>query len=65
MVNIFPVRLSPEAHLFSLLMLAWTERGEAHSVGTYERMLTDAGYHDMRLHRQPTIPMRVIVADRA
>ena len=60
-----PVRLSPEAHLFSLLMLAWTERGEAHSVGTYEQMLADAGYTSMRLHRQPTIPMRVIVADRA
>jgi C-methyltransferase len=59
-----PVRDSPEAHLFSLLMLVWTDNGEAHSSATYERMLSAAGYAGMRLHRQPTIPMRVIVADR-
>ena len=59
-----PVRLSPEAHLFSLLMLVWTENGEAHSAGTYERMLTAAGYTGMRLHRQLSVPMRVIVAER-
>ncbi len=59
-----PVRDSPEAHLFSLLMLVWTENGEAHSAGTYQRMLASAGYTDMRLHRQAEIPMRIIVADR-
>jgi C-methyltransferase len=59
-----PVRESPEAHLFSLLMLVWTESGEAHSAGTYQRMLSAAGYKDMQLHRQPEIPMRIIVADR-
>jgi C-methyltransferase len=60
-----PVRDSPEAHLFSLLMLVWTENGEAHSAGTYRRMLTAAGYKNMHLHRQAEIPMRIIVADRA
>lgn len=60
-----PVRESPEAHLFSLLMLVWTDNGEAHSAGTYERMLAEAGYANMRLHRQPNIPMRVIVAERS
>lgn len=59
-----PVRESPEAHLFSLLMLVWTEQGEAHSVATYRQILGAAGYTNMRVHRQPTIPMRVIVADR-
>jgi C-methyltransferase len=60
-----PVRESPEAHLFSLLMLVWTDNGEAHSAGSYERMLSAAGYRDMRLYRQDEIPMRVIVAERA
>ena len=46
-------------------MLVWTDNGEAHSAGTYERMLADAGYANMRLHRQPNIPMRVIVAERS
>jgi len=59
-----PIRDSAEAHLFSLLMLVWTANGEAHSVSAYERMLTAAGYANMRLQRQPAIPMRVIVADR-
>jgi hypothetical protein len=59
-----PVQESPEAHLFSLLMLVWTEHGEAHSVATYRRILGAAGYTNMRVNRQHTIPMRVIVADR-
>jgi C-methyltransferase len=59
-----PVRDSPDAHLFSLLMLVWTENGEARSVGYYQRLLAATGYKDMQLHRQAEIPMRIIVADR-
>lgn len=59
-----PVQDSPEAHLFSLLMLVWTDNGEAHSAGTYRQMLAAAGYQGMQLHRQAEIPMRIIVADR-
>jgi C-methyltransferase len=60
-----PVRANAEAHLFSLLMLVWTTQGEAHSSAAYERMLTAAGYTGMRLHRQSTLPMRLIIADRS
>jgi 2-polyprenyl-3-methyl-5-hydroxy-6-metoxy-1,4-benzoquinol methylase len=60
-----PVRESPDAHLFSLLMLVWTEHGEARSVGYYERLLAATGYRNMQVHRQAELPMRIIVADRA
>jgi 2-polyprenyl-3-methyl-5-hydroxy-6-metoxy-1,4-benzoquinol methylase len=60
-----PVRDSPDAHLFSLLMLVWTENGEAPSVGYFQRLLSATGYKDMRLHRQAELPMRIMVADRA
>lgn len=60
-----PVRDSPDAHMLSLLMLVWTESGEAPSVGYYQRLLSATGYKDMQLHRQAELPMRIIVADRA
>jgi C-methyltransferase len=60
-----PVRDSPDAHLFSLLMLVWTESGEAPSVGYFRRLLSATGYKDMQLHRRAELPMRIIVADRA
>jgi C-methyltransferase len=60
-----PVRNSPDAHLFSLLMLVWTESGEAPSVGYFHRLLSATGYKDMQLHRQAGLPFCIIVADRA
>lgn len=59
-----PPRESAEAHLFSILMLAWTAQGETHSAVVYERMLTEAGYTNTRVHRQTALPLRVIVADK-
>lgn len=53
------------AHLLSILMLIWTNEGEVHSAEAYERMLTEAGFTDVRLHPVPALPLRVIVADRA
>jgi C-methyltransferase len=60
-----PVRNSPDAHLFSLLMLVWTEHGEAPSVGYFRELLSATGYRDMQVHRQAGQPMRIVVADRA
>jgi len=60
-----PVRDNPDAHLFSLLMLVWTEYGEAPSVGYFQRLLSSTGYKDMQLHRHAGSPFRTIIADRA
>ncbi|CAM3819279.1 hypothetical protein GCM10009799_41660 [Nocardiopsis rhodophaea] len=52
----------PAPHLFSVLMLAWTSAGEVHSEATYERMLTSAGFDDVRTHGVPSLPFRVVTA---
>jgi SAM-dependent methyltransferase len=52
-----------EAHLLSLLMLAWTSGGKAHSVGTYRRMLATTGFTDIRVCQVTDLPMYVLVAE--
>jgi cyclopropane fatty-acyl-phospholipid synthase-like methyltransferase len=55
----------PAPHLFSILMLVWTHGGEVHSVAAYERMLAAGGFRNPVVHRVPSLPLRVIVAERA
>ncbi len=57
-----PPAADPAPHLFSILMLVWTTRGEVHSFRAYERMLAAAGFSDASLRLVPSLPLRVIVA---
>ena len=59
-----PPALDPEPHLFSILMLVWTFRGEVHSVPAYRRMLATAGFTGGDVVSVPSLPLRVIIADR-
>lgn len=59
-----PPACDPAPHLFSILMLVWTFEGEVHSVASYEGMLRAAGFGAPALHDVPSLPLRVIVADR-
>ena len=56
--------LDPEPHLFSILMLVWTYRGEVHPVPAYRRMLAAAGFTGAEVITVASLPLRVIVADR-
>lgn len=50
------------AHLFAVLMLAWTEGGEVHSERTYAEMLDAAGFTDLHRDAVPGLPFRVLTA---
>jgi C-methyltransferase len=52
------------AHLFSILMLAWTYAGEVHAERIYRSMLQVAGFGEATLNQVPGLPLSVIVADR-
>ncbi len=60
-----PPAADPAPHLFSILMLVWTFAGEVHPVSAYQRMLSAAGFRDAKVHSVPSLPLRVIVADKA
>jgi SAM-dependent methyltransferase len=60
-----PPAADPAPHLFSILMLVWTFAGEVHPVAAYQRMLWEAGFGDANVHRVPSLPLRVMVADKA
>ncbi|GAA4545517.1 class I SAM-dependent methyltransferase [Amycolatopsis samaneae] len=51
-----------EAHLLSLLMLAWTTGGQAHSVATYRALLAEAGFGEPEVRPVGGLPVRVLVA---
>jgi C-methyltransferase len=53
-----------QAHMFALLMLAWTAEGDVHSAGDYQRMLGSAGYEDFSVHLVPGLPAHIMVATR-
>jgi 2-polyprenyl-3-methyl-5-hydroxy-6-metoxy-1,4-benzoquinol methylase len=53
-----------QAHMFALLMLAWTTEGEVHTVDDYRRMLGSAGYEDFTAHPVPGLPAQIMVATR-
>lgn len=50
------------AHLFAVLMLAWTEGGEVHSERTYAQMLDAARFTDVHRAAVPGLPFRVLTA---
>jgi 2-polyprenyl-3-methyl-5-hydroxy-6-metoxy-1,4-benzoquinol methylase len=54
-----------QAHMFSLLMLAWTTEGEVHTADDYRAMLGSAGYEDFTAHQVPGLPAQIMVATRS
>jgi C-methyltransferase len=60
-----PPALDPEPHLFSILMLIWTFEGEVHTVPAYRRMLAAGGFSKAQVLTVSSLPLRVIIADRA
>jgi C-methyltransferase len=59
-----PPALDPVPHLFSILMLVWTSRGQVHSTAAYRRMLAASGFGEATAQRVPALPLRIIVAGR-
>jgi C-methyltransferase len=59
-----PPARDAQAHLFSVLMLVWTQAGEVHSEATYQQMLDAAGFSPGQLFRVPNLPLSVIVSER-
>lgn len=60
-----PPAADQQAHMFALLMLAWTAEGEVHSVEDYRLMLSSASYSDFTAHAVPGLPAQIMVATRA
>ncbi|MEU7146149.1 class I SAM-dependent methyltransferase [Nocardia sp. NPDC046473] len=58
-----PEKLAPP-FLFSEIMLVMTEEGETHSVQTYERMLTNAGFTSPQMFTGEQAMHTVFTADR-
>ncbi|MEU2287236.1 methyltransferase [Streptomyces sp. NPDC013178] len=56
---------NPLPYMFSVIMLVQTHEGETHSVDTYKRMLTDAGFVNPTDHRSEAAMHRLFLADRA
>ncbi|MET9000065.1 class I SAM-dependent methyltransferase [Amycolatopsis sp. NPDC004169] len=54
----------PEPHLFSVLMLAWTEAGEVHTTAAHERMYAAAGLEAEATRQVPGLPFHVTVLRR-
>ncbi|MFE3656675.1 class I SAM-dependent methyltransferase [Streptomyces sp. NPDC059165] len=54
----------PNPHMFAVIMLMQTETGEPHSVDTYRRMFTEAGFTNVRFHASNNSMHKAIVADR-
>jgi C-methyltransferase len=51
----------PFPYLFSMIMLATTREGEAHSLDTYRRLLQEAGFSPPELHQSQGMPSRFLI----
>jgi C-methyltransferase len=56
--------VDPEPHLFSILMLVWTQAGEVHTHDAYTRMTAGAGLEIESALQVPGLPFHVVVARR-
>lgn len=54
--------VDPEPHLFSILMLVWTQGGEVHTHEAYERMTAGAGLEIEQSRQVPGLPFHIVVA---
>jgi 2-polyprenyl-3-methyl-5-hydroxy-6-metoxy-1,4-benzoquinol methylase len=50
-----------QAHMFGLLMLAWTTEGEVHGVEAYRHMFGSVGYTDFTTDSVPGLPAQIMV----
>src|SRR5262249_14266960 len=58
-------RISPPmAAAFSIVMLASTDRGDAHTFAEYEKMFCNAGFAKTSLHPVPDMPQQVLVSEK-
>ncbi|MEV4053689.1 class I SAM-dependent methyltransferase [Amycolatopsis sp. NPDC049688] len=63
-VNDRPPAEEHASHMLSLLMLAWTRGGRAHSAGTYRRMFAATGFGAVTTHAVPGVPAHLLIAGR-
>jgi ubiquinone/menaquinone biosynthesis C-methylase UbiE len=59
-----PVSEEPFPRLFSIIMLVWTQAGEAYPVETYRRWLEATGFSPPEVHQSPGMPSRFLIAER-
>jgi 2-polyprenyl-3-methyl-5-hydroxy-6-metoxy-1,4-benzoquinol methylase len=58
-------RVSPMTPaMFSLVMLATTDSGDAHTFAEYEKMFCNAGFAKTTLHQIPDMPQQVLVSEK-
>ncbi|MEQ1474648.1 MAG: class I SAM-dependent methyltransferase [Candidatus Acidiferrum sp.] len=50
--------------MFSLVMLATTDSGDAYTLAEYEKMFRNAGFSKTTLHQIPEIPQQVLVSEK-
>jgi hypothetical protein len=49
--------------MFSLVMLATTDSGDAYTLAEYEKMFRNAGFAKTTLHQIPDMPSQVLVSE--
>jgi 2-polyprenyl-3-methyl-5-hydroxy-6-metoxy-1,4-benzoquinol methylase len=54
----------PTAAMFSLVMLATTDSGDAHTLQEYEKMFRNAGFSKTTLQQIPDMPQQVMVSEK-
>jgi C-methyltransferase len=59
-----PVSEEPFPRLFSIIMLVWTQEGEAYPVETYRRWLKASGFSPPAVHQGAGMPSRILIAER-
>ncbi len=58
-------RISPPIPaMFSLTMLAMTDRGEAYTASEYQRMFQNCGFHNMTVHALAGMPQTILIAEK-
>ena len=55
----------PQAAMFSLMMLATTDKGDAYTLAEYEQMFGHAGFARTSMHPVPGLPQRVLLSEKA
>ena len=54
----------PMPAMFSLVMLATTDSGDAYTLAEYEKMFRDAGFSKTTMHQIPDMPQQVLVSEK-
>jgi hypothetical protein len=54
----------PVAAMFSLIMLATTDTGDAYTFSEYEKMFRNAGFSKTTMHQIPEMPQQALVSEK-